>query len=391
METDVGIKILGGGISGLSLGYYLKKYLQAPITIFEKESRPGGMIASHYVGDFFFEKGPRTFMTSRSSELLSLIDELGLKDELIFAQPQKRYIYYKGKLRSLKKMLPHIAARGVFRDLWTPPKSGDESIRNFGERRFGKWVTDHILDPMTSGIYAGSIDQLSVQKCFPSLKKMELAYGSVIKGLKSPPKGSLFTLKGGMDMLIAALAERCQIITGSCDAPQYSTIPQPGYFNYTGLQVVHLAYAKNLLKKGGFGYLVPSVYGRNVLGVVFDSCVFPQQNVCPEETRLTVMLRPCQDPLDEALKAVCDDLQIDQFPLQWAISKFDHAIPQMGIDHDSRLAQLKKDYPNTIFAGNFVKGPAVNQCVSLAQELASQALSQVHQGELLNVSLLHST
>ena len=239
MERDVGIKILGGGISGLSLGYYLKKHLQTPVTVFEKESRPGGMIASQHVGDFFFEKGPRTFMTSRSPALLSLIEELGLKSELIFAHPQKRYIYYKGKLRSLQQMLPKVALRGLLRDWRTSPSSEDETIRSFGERRFGKWVADFILDPVTAGVYAGSIDHLSVEKCFPKLKEIEKMHGSIVKGFKPRAKGSLFTLSGGMDMLIDALVEKCDVVTGTCVAPDYSTIPEPKYFEYVGLQVVH--------------------------------------------------------------------------------------------------------------------------------------------------------
>ena len=41
------IAILGAGISGLSYGYYLKKYYpQIDFEIFEKDSRVGGVIDS---------------------------------------------------------------------------------------------------------------------------------------------------------------------------------------------------------------------------------------------------------------------------------------------------------------------------------------------------------
>jgi oxygen-dependent protoporphyrinogen oxidase len=43
------------------------------------------------------------------------------------------------------------------------------------------------------------------------------------------------------------------------------------------MHVVNLVYQGNVLPTNGFGYLVPDQEDEAILGVVFDSCVFPSQ------------------------------------------------------------------------------------------------------------------
>ena len=43
----------------------------------------------------------------------------------------------------------------------------------------------------------------------------------------------------------------------------------------TSMHVVNLVYESDVLPMAGFGYLVPSHAPEHILGVVFDSCVFP--------------------------------------------------------------------------------------------------------------------
>ena len=59
--------------------------------------------------------------------------------------------------------------------------------------------------------------------------------------------------------------------------------------------VVNLEYEGNVLPMQGFGYLVPSSEPLDILGVIFDSCAFPQ-NDRPNgnSTRLTVSTSPLE-------------------------------------------------------------------------------------------------
>ncbi|GCB77331.1 hypothetical protein scyTo_0021091 [Scyliorhinus torazame] len=55
--------------------------------------------------------------------------------------------------------------------------------------------------------------------------------------------------------------------------------------------VVNLEYKGLVLPVWGFGHLIPSHESSEILGVVYDSCSFPQQDqVGPPTTRLTVMM-----------------------------------------------------------------------------------------------------
>ena len=89
------IVILGGGISALSAAWYLQNQNpSAEITLLEKENRLGGWIET---GPFQFEKGPRTFLVARSRALLHLIEEVGLKDDLLFSHPStsRRFLWHR--------------------------------------------------------------------------------------------------------------------------------------------------------------------------------------------------------------------------------------------------------------------------------------------------------
>lgn len=228
------VTILGGGISGLSYAWFLKK--QRPnleITILEKEDRLGGWIHTTENQGFLFEQGPRSCRPFGPGEAtLNLIQELGLEDEVILgeAAAHKRFLYFGNKLHSLPG--------GVFSLLHTPwfwpllpalvheyykpaQTYSEETIEAFFTRRFNHKIADLLIDPMVSGIYAGDIRQLSLKSCFPTFYQWEQQHGSLIKGLLFAPrkrsqnpfiqkvqKSSLFTLKNGMKSLIDALQHK---------------------------------------------------------------------------------------------------------------------------------------------------------------------------------------
>ena len=379
------IAVLGGGISGLSLAYYLKK--RAKVTVFEKE-HVGGMIGTRAGGRFFFERGPRTFSSSRCDELLQLIEELNLSNDLIYAKPQKRYIYYRKKLRSVQKMALRGLIRGGFKDFYTKPEKGEKTVHAFAKERFGSWVADHIMDGVTLGIHAGPSKDLSLDACFPSLANAE---GSLILKALKGTRGSLFTLEGGMHQLIEALKEQCTIVEKNITSLKldadliYSTLPayemekltgdaRFSKVRYSGITTVQLGYAHDVLKHKGFGYLVPSCYNLDIMGVVFDSCVFPQQNREDGQTRLTVMLRAMDrtQAVECVLKAVKEHLGINEWPLEVHTWHYEKAIPQMGLGHQKLIEVLKRDHPNIVLAGSYVSGPAVNACIRQARGLAEQ-------------------
>ncbi len=87
-EKKTRVIVLGGGISGLSLAWYLSKFETCEVILLEREARVGGFLQTISTDGFLFEKGPKIFKAARSTALLELIEALGLTQQRIASNPQ---------------------------------------------------------------------------------------------------------------------------------------------------------------------------------------------------------------------------------------------------------------------------------------------------------------
>ncbi|MEM4347200.1 MAG: NAD(P)/FAD-dependent oxidoreductase [Candidatus Altiarchaeota archaeon] len=78
------IAIIGSGITGLTSGYRLVKK-GASVKIFEKEEEIGGLLSSFKFQNFYLERYYHHFFKC-DSELIKLIEELGLKSKVIWKE-----------------------------------------------------------------------------------------------------------------------------------------------------------------------------------------------------------------------------------------------------------------------------------------------------------------
>lgn len=353
--------ILGGGISGLSAAWFLrKKYPKAQITLREKAGRLGGAIQTSFEKGFLFEKGPRTFQSLKCPCLLQLIRDVGLEGELIFSSVPKRYLWHQGRLRSpfFPTFLPALL-REPFLSKKCPD---DESIYDFAVRRFNHKIAVTLFDPLTLGIYAGDIRKLSIRSCFPKMRE-----GSVLFSM--PKGGRLFTLRSGMSTLIDALAKLDIEIVLNCSDERVeadkvlSALPSP--FEKQPITVVNMAFEGDVLPKKGFGYLVPTEEREKILGMIWDSVIFPQQNR-GDETRITAMLR--EGGVSDALDAARRHLGITKAPVHTAVSVA--AIPQFEVGYHKRIAQYERNSPHLLL-GNYLEGPSVEACIQRSFKIIS--------------------
>ncbi|MFQ5728773.1 MAG: protoporphyrinogen oxidase [Waddliaceae bacterium] len=449
--------ILGAGISGLSLAWFLKQRFSnnVSIAILEKDECPGGWVKTTKQDGFLFEEGPRSCRSKGAGgETLRLIEQLGLQDQVILAgrAARYRYLWMDKKLCQLPTGLLSLFTSPFLKDIVTalvrdltagPSQQEDESIYNFVARRFNSNIAEKLLDPLTKGIYAGDIHQLSIKSCFPILHQWEQAHGSVLKGAfkkkkkNSGPfspfvqefqKSSLFSLKSGMEALIRELAGRlednlllssevasCRFLPKGVEVDLvdgttleadhvFSTIPACGLSPLfapihqelsellvsvpsVSTTVVNLGYHKTVLEKQGFGYLVPSKEKEDILGVVWNSSIFPQQNRNPEETRLTVMMgsahMPNFDTLHEqefatiALEALSRHLNIDTQPDTISVKIAKSAIPQYLVGHAEKVAAMERTismaFPCLTLSGNSFYGVSVNDCIVRSKQIVESA------------------
>jgi oxygen-dependent protoporphyrinogen oxidase len=221
--------IIGGGISGLSLAYFLtEKAPSLDVLVFESEKKPGGKIWTDRAEGFLCESGVNGFLDNRP-RTLELAAKLGLAPVRSNDNARKRYIYSEGDLH----MLPEspvsffssnlLSLYGRLRIIWeiAVPKGGgdDETLADFARRRLGREAFEKLIDPMASGIYAGDPEKMSLKSCFPRIYDLENKYGSLIRALIKlkreakktgkkvgpGPGGVLTSFYDGMEVYIAAL------------------------------------------------------------------------------------------------------------------------------------------------------------------------------------------
>lgn len=224
------ITIVGGGISGLSLAYYLlRENSSLDIAVLEAEERPGGKIWTDRAEGFLCESGVNGFLDNRP-KTLKLISDLSLNPVRSNDSARKRFIYSGEKLHSLPETPPAFLKSGllslqgrlrILYELITPRGTkDDESLADFARRRLGKEAYEKLIDPMASGIYAGDAEALSLRSCFPRIHELEQEYGSLIRALlklrkkdkgegkpaaSAGPGGILTSFYDGMEAMIAAL------------------------------------------------------------------------------------------------------------------------------------------------------------------------------------------
>jgi len=241
------IIIIGGGLTGLTLAYYLKK-AGKDFMLIEQQDRTGGVINTISEQGFTYETGPNTGVLS-TPEIVELFEDLEPECKLDIANSQsnKRYIWKKGSWHALPSGLisavktPLFSFNDKIRILAEPfRKAGqnpDESIADLVIRRLGKSYLDYAVDPFISGIYAGDPAQLITRFALPKLYLLEQNYGSFIRGsiqkkklpkseLQKKTNGKVFSVSGGLTNLINALNAAIgdeNILTG-CNETQVKSL-----------------------------------------------------------------------------------------------------------------------------------------------------------------------
>lgn len=192
--------IIGAGISGLSLAGSFQHNRSRQILVTERSDRIGGRITTGKVAEFLWEEGANSF--SPTPALLKLAVDAGLKQELVLADRRlPRYVYWHGQLHAVP-MSPLAAVtsqllswRGKLRAIagifgFVAPAMGDrlsqqegeETVAQFFSRHLGAEVTERLVAPFTSGVYAGDIEQLSASAAFGRVTQLADVGGGLLAG-----------------------------------------------------------------------------------------------------------------------------------------------------------------------------------------------------------------
>ena len=239
------VVIIGGGITGLSAAYYMQKEVNEQgypldITLIEASPELGGKIQTVRRDGYVIERGPDSFLIRKKS-VDQLASDLGIADQLVRNATGQAYILLQDQMHPIPagavmgiptEVKPFITS-GLFSlsgklraagDFVLPRSevSGDQSLGKFFRRRFGTEVVENLIEPLLSGVYAGDIDQMSLESTFPQFYEVERKHRSLILGMKkTTPKqlpqknshsskkmGAFHTFRQGLESVVEALEEQ---------------------------------------------------------------------------------------------------------------------------------------------------------------------------------------
>jgi protoporphyrinogen oxidase len=180
--------VVGGGISGLTAAYRLRAAAgdDATITLFDPADRLGGILRTERVGGRPMDLGAEAFVLRRP-EMPALLAELGLSGRQLTTTGARPLIYCDHQLHPLPAGtvvgIPSSAASmaGLVDEAtlaridaepgrplgWQP--GADPAVADLVGERFGPQVVARSVDPLLSGVYAGSAATIGLRAAAPGL------------------------------------------------------------------------------------------------------------------------------------------------------------------------------------------------------------------------------
>ena len=316
----------------------------------------------------------------------------------------------------------------------------EESVAAFVRRRFNQEVLDYVANPFVSGVFAGDPEQLAVRHALPRLYGVERTHGSVLKafaGMMRPGKsdgapsdlgGGMISFRGGLQELPNALARELHaeirlrapvthIRAGpkgwtvgaafqpselydavvyaapahcvddvDLDFPAGDRLKTLASITHPPVAVLVLGFRREDVSHAldGFGFLVPEVERRSVLGVIFSSTLFPDR--APEgHVTLTAFVGGVRNPdlanadVPTVVARVLDDLRIlvgaAGEPTFRAFQLWPKAIPQYDLTYGrfkEIMDEAERRNPGLALAGSYREGVALGEVIASGEAAAAR-------------------
>jgi oxygen-dependent protoporphyrinogen oxidase len=436
------IAIVGAGLSGLATAFYLKRARpDVELVIFEANPVAGGTLHTEEVQGFRFEAGGNGFLTNKP-DCLQLVQDSGAESLLLPSSElaRKRYIYT-GELHRMpespglfatSKLMTLPQKLRMLGEFLVPARRDgeDESLRQFGDRRLGPAFTRVFLDAMSAGIYGSTPDKLSVRAAFPLVVALERDHGGLFRGMIAKrrkgagPGGVLTSTRGGIGTFIRHLetaipaewrygeavqsveragrgfrlhtsrgpteVDRVAVCSTSYAAAQMvqGLDAELGHrlsgIEYSPIAVVGFGYRSLGHPLDGFGLLTTTAARQPVLGVLWDSSIFPDRAPAGCKS-VRAMIGGQRNPglvnqdeaglIRTARVGIRNTMGIDQDPDVTYVKRWDRGIPSYAPGHiakvDAIFARLEK-IPGLYLNCNAYRGIAMNDCARNSRELAER-------------------
>lgn len=439
--------VAGAGISGLVAAYRIRAAAgpDAEIVLFDPADRPGGVLRTETLGGQSFDIGAEAFIVRRP-EVPALLAELGLANRQISPTGVRTTIFSQGRLHPLPpgtvNGIPgsaaslaglvdtatreHVAAEPARLMHWL--HGSDPSVGALVADRFGAQVVARSVDPMLSGVYAGSAAGIGLRSAVPAVASaldagapnLTAAVRSVLPG--GNPGPVFGAIDGGYQILIDAViaaagarlihapvtaiatdGDRWSVTDGSgrswvadglvvaTPAPQAAALlagaaPRAAELaarvQVASAAVLALAMPPGTPFPPQSGVLVASGENLRSKAITLSSRKWGRGG---EAELLRLSFGRFEDDLartateETLLRWAAEDLAavfgITAEPQEMLLHRWIDALPQYGPGHGELTAQLRRALPEGLgLAGNYLDGVGVPGCLVAAGRAAAAAV-----------------
>lgn len=439
--------VVGGGISGLVAAYRLRVAAgpDASITVFDPADRLGGILRTERLGGQHVDVGAEAFV-ARRPEMPALLAELGLAHRQVGTTGTRPLIYSQDRLHPLPQGtlqgLPADASSlaGLVDDAtlawirdeparplsWQP--GADPSVAELVGERLGEQVVTRSVEPLLTGVYAGSAATIGMRSGFPTvaaaLDRGARSLTEAVRAAMGPPvTGSVFgAVDGGYQVLLDELIRRADVRWAQVGVERVAAASPRGWTIVDDEGAHHRADAVVLAVPAPvLARIVADVAPRTaaaarripVASVAVVALALPGGTPLPPNSGVLVatgerrlhakaatltsrkwgprgnvellrlsfgrfgdnLARSVGD--EELLAWGAEDLVtlfgVRTEPVDYLVQRWIDALPQYGPGHGALVAELRAGLPPTIaVAGAFLDGIGVPACVASATRAAAQ-------------------
>jgi oxygen-dependent protoporphyrinogen oxidase len=338
-STEKSVTIVGAGISGLLIGYALKKR-GYQVRILERTHRTGGLIETKATPSGPAETAAHSLMVT--PEIRSFFEELGVSLSPVNETSRARFIYRNGKMRkfplTLKEAL-HTFVRFFSKPL-NPINPETATLAEWCEAYLGKPALRFLLSPFVTGVYAASPEELLLKSSFPRLvpafpekslfknifsgnrKKSprpemmapSLGMGQVVSQLTAflekeiEYHSEIVALPEALNLILCTPVEELAHLVREIDPDSSQALLKIKYSPIITCTVFVPESSFQGRPPRGVGVLIPRGEGLRILGVLFNSSSFPERVKKEGTHSFTVMVGGTGDP--EVLN--CSDSELTE-------------------------------------------------------------------------------
>lgn len=455
------IVIIGGGITGLTAACHLQQHirsgeLEARVILIEAEPRLGGKIHTVHQSGFAMETGADSIV-SRKMSGLPYMEQFGLSDEVVSNATGRSLLYVDGKLVAIpedtlfgiplgveslvKSKL--VSAEGkveALKDLYTPNElfTSHDSVGRFLRYFLGDELVDRQIAPVLSGVYSGSLDELTIASTLPYLLEYKNEYGSILKGLEanrhkfmSKGEGKFMSFASGLSGMIdrmensltdvevrkgvkalelalhgdkhlirlsdGEVLEADVTVLGILHTHAKEILQDPvldrmfGQFAANSLISVYLGFdvPDDRLPGDATGFIVAEGGELRCGACTWTSRKWPHTS--PDRRLLLRLFYKSSSPEYPVLARMSDaeliqvarrDLEValglDEPPVTSVVTRWEHTMPVYHVGHKAHVDQLEEElerrYPGVILAGCSYHGVGIADCMQSGERAARRCV-----------------